>query len=217
MVVATKLYVAHPDLPLSPTIRSLPDIEIGVYSDAGTDPEHDVHFFWIEAPDYDDVEERLAADHTVRAYSAIVDTERRRTYRIDFSTDAMLITPSIVDAGGLMVESRSYSDGWMLHLQLRDHGALFVINEYAQQNDIHLDILELHQNEEPDDELEFGLTKAQQEALVSAYVQGYYDEPRKTSLEELGSNLGITSTSVSGRLRRGSAKLIEELLVDDHE
>ena len=215
MVIATKLYVEHPDIPLTTTIRSVPDIELGVYTDSGTDPEHDVYFYWIEAPDYDAVEEALAADPTVAAYSTIVDTERRRTYRIEYSTDAMLVAPAIADAGGLTIESRSSSNGWMMHLQLRDHGALFELNEYASRNDIHLDILELRQNDEPDDRLEFGLTSAQREALVRAYVQGYYDEPRRTSLEELASTLGISSTSVSGRLRRGSTRLIEEILMDE--
>lgn len=217
MVVAAKLYVEHADLPLSPTIRAHRDAEFGVYSDAGTDPEHDVYFVWVETADYDAVEESLAADHTVAEYVAIVDTEDRRTYRIDYSADATLLSPAVVDAGCLLVESRSYSKGWLFHLQLRDHGDLFTINEYARGHDVHLDVLELRQNQETEDGLEFGLTSAQQEALVSAYVQGYYDEPRETSLEGLGASLGITSTSVSGRLRRGSARLIEAVLVDEEE
>jgi len=215
MVIATKLYVEHPDLPLTPTIRSSPDVELGVFSDAGTDPENDVYIFWIEAPDYDAVERSLAADHTVDSYSVLVEGDRRWTVRVEYSDEVTLITPEIVDVGGLTVESRSYSNGWMIHLQLRDHDALFALNEYAKENDIHLDILELHQGEEPEDPREFGLTEAQREALVSAYVQGYYDVPRSTSLEELASTLDISLTAVSGRLRRGSARLVEDILVED--
>lgn len=215
MVIATKLYVEHPDLPLTPTIRALPDVDLGVFSDAGTDPEHDVYIFWIEAPDFDAVEGALAEDHTVADFSVILESESRWTYRIEYSDDSMPITPAIVETGGLTVEARSYSNGWMLHLQLRDHDALFSLNEYAKENDVHLDILELHQTEGRDELLEFGLTESQREALVTAFVQGYYDKPRNASLEELASTLGISSTAASGRLRRGSAQLIEEILLDD--
>lgn len=217
MVIAAKLYLEHPDLPLTPTIQSLGGGELGVFSDVGTDPEHDVYIFWIEAPEFDAVERALAEDHTVTDCSVIVESEGRWTCRVEYSEDVTLITPGIVDAGGLTVEARSYSNGWLLHVQLPDHDALYAINEYATARDIHLDILELHADDDSDDRREYWLTEAQREALVSAYVQGYYDTPRTTSLEDLASSLGITSTAASGRLRRGSARLVEEALVDEED
>jgi predicted DNA binding protein len=217
MVIATKLYVAHPDLPLTPTIRSNPDVELGVFSEAGTDPEHDAYIFWFEQPDTDTLRRSLEEDHTVDSFSVIVEDEQRLTVLIEYTDEVMLVTPVIVDLGGLTVESRSYSNGWMIHVQLHDHQALFALNEYAKENDIHLDILELHQNEERDERSEFGLTEAQREALVSAYVQGYYDVPRRTTLKELASTLDISLTAVSGRLRRGSARLIEDVVIEDSD
>lgn len=217
MVIALKLYAEHPDLPLTPTIRALKDVEIGVFSDAGTDPDHDVYIFWIEAPEFDAVGRALDDDLTVADHSVLVKSGSRWTYRIEYSDDVTVITPGIVEAGGLTVEARSYSNGWLIHLQLQDHDALFSLNEYAKEHDIHLDVLELHQNDEREETREYGLTESQRDGLVTAYVHGYYDNPRQTSLEELASTLGISSTSVSGRLRRGSARLIEAVLVDDDE
>lgn len=217
MVITAKLYVEHPDLPLTPTIRDLREVEFGVFSDAGTDPEHDVYIFWIEAPDFDAVERALAEDHTVEECHVIVESRDRRTCRMEYTDEATLITPAIVEIGGLTVEARSYSNGWMIHLQLRDHDALFALNEYAKENDIHLDILELHQGEGRADLHEFGLTDAQRDALVTAFVQGYYDKPRTASLDDIASTLDISSTSASGRLRRGSDRLIGEVLMDEDD
>lgn len=217
MVITAKLYVEHPDLPLTPTIRDLREVEFGVFSDAGTDPEHDVYIFWIEAPDFDAVERALAEDHTVEECHVIVESRDRRTCRMEYTDEATLITPAIVEIGGLTVEARSYSNGWMIHLQLRDHDALFALNEYAKENDIHLDILELHQGEGRADLHEFGLTEAQRDALVTAFVQGYYDKPRTASLDDIASTLDISSTSASGRLRRGSDRLIGEVLMDEDD
>ncbi|MEA5389123.1 helix-turn-helix domain-containing protein [Haloarculaceae archaeon H-GB11] len=52
------------------------------------------------------------------------------------------------------------------------------------------------------------MTETQREALVLAYERGYFDSPRKVSLEEVAEELGITQQSLSSRLRRGHRRLI---------
>jgi predicted DNA binding protein len=218
-MISATVYAQHPDLALSHTIQSLSaaDGETEVVSDAGTDPEHDVYYFWIEAPDFDAVEETLVEDHTVANFSVITGAENKRTYRIEYSDEAKLITPTVTDIGGITRESRSYSNGWKLHLQFRNHDGLSALYEYASEEDIRLELIELRQQEENDASVDFGLTESQQEALMAAFMQGYYDEPREASLEELASFLGISQTAVSGRLKRGSARLIEKILINDSD
>lgn len=213
--ISTRVYVEHPDLALTDTIRSLSDGEISVISDVGTDPQHDVYFFRITATDFDDVESALAADHTVDDFSVVFEIGGQRTYRIEYSDDAKLITPAITERGGLTLETTSYLNGWMLQLQLEDHDALYDLDEYARAEGIRFDVLELKQHDELDDRFDFGLTDSQAEALIAAYRHGYYDEPRDASLEELASLLDLSRTATSGRLRRGSATLVEKILDDD--
>lgn len=215
MTVSTTVYVTHPELGLVPTIRSLDDVDIGVVPDAGTDPEHNVYFFWVEATDFDAVEAALASDETVAEYAMVSETPGRRTYRITYSDRATLISPMITEMDGLMLDSQSHDDGWVVELQLPDHNTLYRLGERADEGDIRFDVLEIHQSEPDDADSEFALTEPQIEALVSAYEHGYYDEPRETTLEELGAVLGISRTAVSGRLKRASSRLIEERLAAD--
>ena len=56
------------------------------------------------------------------------------------------------------------------------------------------------------------MTAAQREALLTAYEEGYFEEPRKTSQQEVVDRLGISSTAAGGRIRRGMSKLIETSL-----
>lgn len=216
-MISTRVFVTHPDLALVPTIRSLPDTDLGVVSDAGTDPQHDAHFFWVEAPDFEAFERALDVDHTVASFSEVTQTESGWAYRITYSDEATLVTPSVTDAGGLVRESRSKDDGWMLELQLQSHDALYDINSAAQQAGVRFDVLELRQTENADVDSGFPLTEPQVEALMTAYIHGYYDEPRAIFLSGLSDLLGISETAVSGRLRRGSARLIEATLVDEDE
>lgn len=217
MVISTTVYVEHPDLALGPTIQSLGDLDVGVVSDAGTDPQHDVHFFWVEAGEFEAFEGALDADHTVESYSSVAGTAHRRTYRIDYSDAAKLFSPAVTAAGGLVLDSYSHANGWVLELELQDHGTLYELDAFAEAEGMRFDVLELRQTDETDDDAEFGLTEPQIEALVNAYVQGYYNEPRETSLAGLSERLGISQTAVSGRLRRGSARLVEEVLVNADE
>lgn len=215
MTISTRIYAEHPDLALAHTIRTLPDIRVGVLSDAGTDPVHEGYMFWIEAPDFDAVDEALSDDPTVAAFSTVDESPERRTYRIAYTDKAKLLTPTVLDMGGLTKEARSHANGWMLRLQLRDHDALVGLDDFAEEHGIQLEILDLQQNAQSTNRLNYGLTDRQIEALVAAHAHGYYDEPRQISLEELASILGISNTAVSGRLSRGSARLIEDVLVDD--
>lgn len=216
-MIAARIYVEHPDLALSSTIRSVTDAEIRVITDVGTDPFHSVYTFRIEAPDFDEVESALRADHTVDDFTCVVEMAGHRTYRIEYNDDAKLITPHVTERGGLTLASKSYLNGWMLRLQLESHDDLCDLAEHAQVEGIQLEILELTQNNHLDDQSEFGLTASQMEALVTAYKHGLYDEPRQVSVEELAELLDISRTAVSGRLRRGASKLVEELLLEEPE
>jgi len=55
-----------------------------------------------------------------------------------------------------------------------------------------------------------GLTDRQHEALRTAYELGYFDIPRRASLEDVATELDLAASSVSERLRRAQTRLIEE-------
>jgi hypothetical protein len=55
-----------------------------------------------------------------------------------------------------------------------------------------------------------GLTDRQHEALRIAYELGYFDIPRRASLEDVATELDVSPSSVSERLRRAQTQLIEE-------
>jgi predicted DNA binding protein len=212
VVISLQVYVEHPDLALTPAISSLSDVDLGVVSDAGTDPDNDVYFFWVEAEDFDAVERAFDEDPTVADYHSVIEAESQRTYGIEYADDASLLSPVITDMGGIILESQSHSMGWLLAVHLADHEALNRLNEYLSAEDFRYEVFEIQHVDRIDDQTDFGLTKEQIEAMVCAYVHGYYDQPRQISLAELGSVLEISETAVSGRLRRGSARLAEAVL-----
>ncbi len=53
------------------------------------------------------------------------------------------------------------------------------------------------------------LTDPQREALWTAYEMGYFEIPRTADLNEVATELGITASSLSERLRRAQTHLVE--------
>jgi AraC-like DNA-binding protein len=58
---------------------------------------------------------------------------------------------------------------------------------------------------------EVSVTEKQREAVRAAVEMGYYDEPRKASLADLASRLGISRSALSQRLNAVESKLVETL------
>jgi hypothetical protein len=59
------------------------------------------------------------------------------------------------------------------------------------------------------------VTDAQQEALWTAHEMGYFEVPRRNSLEAIADELGVSQPALSERLRRANANLVEDFLARD--
>ncbi len=56
---------------------------------------------------------------------------------------------------------------------------------------------------------DYMLTEKQELAIIYAYLMGYYQFPRKTSLKELATKLGLSVSTLAELLRKAEAKIIE--------
>jgi len=61
----------------------------------------------------------------------------------------------------------------------------------------------------PVEEYEDPLTSKQEIALVLAYLYGYYAHPRRTSIRELASKLGMSGSALAELLRKAELKVIK--------
>ncbi|GGN94672.1 MULTISPECIES: helix-turn-helix domain-containing protein [Haloarcula] len=215
MSITAKVYIEHERLALVPTLRTLEDVDIRVITQGNTDPGSTVFPFLIEYDDRGELEAALEEDPTVDNYELVDWTDRTGIYYIEHTPETKLISTVVTDVNGFLVHTETKRHGWLVRLLLPDRAALNTIWEYANENDIALDIIEIYGNSETGGEPSYGLTAEQRTALTIAYEEGYFGEPRDVSLNEVAEVIGLSSTAMSGRLRRGMRNLVGATLVDD--
>jgi predicted DNA binding protein len=215
MSITAQVHIEHEQLSLGPTLRALDGIKIRVVSQENTDPGATLFPFFIEYEDRQELERMLEADETVAAYELVDWTGERGIYYIEHTQEAELISSVVTDVNGFLLHTETRNNGWLVRLLLPDKEALSTIWEYAVDRDIKFEILEIYENQDAGGEASFGLTDQQEEALIAAYRRGYFNEPRDVFLDEIAQELGLSSTAMSGRLRRGMRSLIAATLMAD--
>ncbi len=221
MAVITDVRFAHDDGALAGTLATLPDLEATVVSETSTDPGGHYHLRF-ENVDPDRLADVLESDHTVNEATPMRESGENRLWEVEFAPETKLLAPLVTDEGGFVLEAQSVPAGtdlevrgWNERWLLPDREALHGVWQHARDVDFEFDVLELHQHGQTDAEYPGpdALTDEQREALVAAYEEGYFAEPRETSLEELAESLDISASAVRGRINRGLRSLIGAGLV----
>lgn len=214
MSVLAIVHVAHPDLALSPTIQECPDALIRVMPQAATDPETGLFFFLVKA-NGEPIESAFERDHTVSECEEVGDSPSESVYRLQHPDGTKLLTPKTLELGGLMREATSDATGWTIRFQFPNREALSKLWDHCKNEDISFDLQQIFRDQSWDTSELMALTDPQLNALTTAYEEGYFEEPRETSLEELAAMLDISPAAVGGRIRRGTAVLINTMLVQE--
>lgn len=214
--------LSSPDLMLVHTMRAVPDASIeSIYHAAATASVPSLFYsIQCDSVDRERLEDVLADDPSVREATLTEELEERWIYRIELTSNQLLVVPRLVELGGAFLRARSADDGWTIKTRMPDREALVEFKSFCDEVDVGFEVQQLYQTaQEGEDDAtgEHGLTAAQREALVTAYEVGYFEEPRRASLRDLGEELGVSSTAAGGRIRRGTALLVEELLQPSSE
>jgi predicted DNA binding protein len=56
------------------------------------------------------------------------------------------------------------------------------------------------------------LTEKQRKALITAYILGYYDIPKKISFVQLAERLDLSRSTVDMKLRRAERRLLSHII-----
>lgn len=215
MSLIAVVHLAHEKLALSPTASQLPSLDIQVVTNSMTDPETELFFFEVrsETGDFAEFEAAIEDDETVADPLVVAESETTRMYRLKHLSETEFLSPTISELGGLVLDAKTDETGWRLRLQLPDREALATLWEHCRDEGIAFELIRIFENDETASTTP-NVSPEQRTALLEAYRNGYFQEPREATQADLAEALDICSTAVGGRLRRGTRGLIEDVLLD---
>ena len=214
--VIAEIRLTHPDLVLTRTIRTVPEMTTELEYQTIAGPESYYLFFKVYGGDFDDFDAAVAEDPTVGESVVTVEGEGFRIYRMLLTSTEHLVLPEAANLGLRVLYARDADDGggggWLATLEVPEMESLQRFRDHCAGRDVAFSVVRLYR---PDDDsgAEFGLTPVQRETLVTAYENGYFEDPRDASVDDLGSLLGVSPSAVSGRLRRGLRNLVKSTLL----
>lgn len=98
----------------------------------------------------------------------------------------------IVDSNLTLLSATGSSSRWRFRCRAADRDRIVAFQTYCRDHDIAITLHRLFTTAEFPEERPRVVTSKQREALVLALEEGYFDEPRRVSLSELGAMLGIS-------------------------
>lgn len=114
---------------------------------------------------------------------------------------------SLAAGESVIDRNRVTGSGWVQTGWFADRAAFDELSDFWQRN-AGFELRRLTRDGEPEPPGD-GLTDCQREALRVAYERGYFEVPRRASLEDLAIELGVSASSLSERLRRAQRHLVE--------
>ena len=209
MATLVEFSVSADDFPFGTLFASVPGVTVELERIVPT-TESLFPYVWIRGGDRAAIESALESATAVESFALIDDLGRRGLlYRATWSPTVDGIIETIVASDVTLLSATGKRDRWTFRLRADDHGAIGAFQDRCREKGIRIDVSRLQPLRAVDRDA--GITSAQLEALELAYERGYFDDPRRATLDELATELGITRQSLAGRLRRGHRSVLAEL------
>lgn len=198
---------------LRETLTQLPELVVTVEAQYEYD-ESTYFLFWAEGVDFEAVTEALATDPTVTNCTKLAETPIQCLYQTCFTkTGCTASTYDLMSERNIvLLDARGTHEGWTVRMLFPTRETLSAYYDECQERDLSPTILAKYEEVEAPTRAKAELTAAQWEALTTAFDAGYFEIPRRTSLEDIADQLGISRQATSERIRRAQAALLDRQL-----
>ena len=154
------------------------------------------------------VGENRRSHEAIGCITLLHERKRHNTYWLDWRADPIPFLGELKAVNGVIVEGIGNADHWRFTLRFPDADALTEFHETIRRRGFSFTIRKVTKSGRSI--TPHGLTPEQYEALTLAFERGYFAVPRQIDLIELATELDISDTAVSQRLRRGMQVLLRE-------
>lgn len=215
MSIVAEFDIPSEAVPGGKTLTDLPEARIQLERIV---PSNDrvLPFFWVFAADPGAFLRHLRSEPDVADVAILTETDLGTLYRAEWTAEAIVIN-GIKTLQATIIEAEGTASGWHFQVRAEDRQRLAAFQEIFTDQDIPVEVKRVYNFAEVVEGTR-PVTPEQREMLVTAYEEGYYDQPRQTTQRDLGEAFDISGRAVSNRLRRGTKNLIASSLLEptDH-
>ena len=175
-------------------------------------------YIWVSGVQPDRIERELSSQTDVK-YAEVIDQDGDNALvRITWQTTPEGLISLFEKSQVTVLEGIRSSGRWEFTLRFPDHEALSAFHQRCLNTNFQVKLNWIQDPAYPGERTsQFGLTDAQQEALILAFDVGYFSIPREMTLGTFAEQVGVSDTAISQRLRRGTAALVENTLITSNE
>jgi len=196
--------------PLAEASRAVPETRFSGRDVVLEDDQARKFRFAVRGGQFEAVEAALDADPTVADYTVLTTTADSAHYVVTYAetADTRGTYPVAVEHDIAYLDFELRDGEYTVRARVPDRDALTALREYCRTNDFPFALDRIYE-ETAIDAVGSPLTDPQSEAMRVAYEQGYFDSPRRATLDAIADEIGVSRQAVAARLRRGHKRLIE--------
>ena len=173
--------------------------------------------FWASGDDFDAYEAALGSSAEIADFAILTDLPQHRLYRV---TMAEAVTEDVLHSVAVehdvtLIDVTMTAEWLHFLARFPTREALAALRSACRARGMGFRLEHLYEERATAKDgggRRYGVTEAQREALLLALDAGYFDVPRRTKLETIAGELGISTSALSTRLRRGQRSLLTHTL-----
>lgn len=214
MTVIADITVPADAFPLGRVLEDLPAVEIELERIVPL-REAIIPLFWISGADPAVIETTLRDHAETESVEQLTAAEDRTLFEVHWGPEINGVIQALIDTRAKILEATGTANTWDFRLRFSSHEDLSAFNVALTESDVPVTLRHIYNPTLPDEG--DALSPQQRDALLTAYRQGYFEVPRRTTLTELADTVEISDSALSQRLRRATRALVEDTLLTDEQ
>lgn len=219
MVCVASVDVEHPQLLMSPTISSRPDLTLRSEYYCPTPAGESAFFFAARGSDLDGLAEDLRRDPTVAEPVRTVVPGPDRVFRVAVDPTDLVVWPHLAELNLHVSEAQTTASGWRFTLRAGGRDPFSEFSNHCDRLGVDFRLNSISDGAHPGGRedpvsLRFDLTARQYEVARRAIEMGYFGGDATT--EEIAAALDISPSTLSEHLKTVQEKVFVTLFGDDN-
>lgn len=202
MATEATFTVPSDQFPLGTVFEQLPGVTVELERMI---PAQDIviPYFWVRGTEVEDIEGAFQDHPGVEDIRLVDSVDDQYLMRVEWTLGHEGILSTLTATQIPLVEAVGTNEQWTFDVRGDDQQDIASFQQRCRDLEIPITLTRLHALTPIDADTEAALTDKQQEALLFAYQQGYFNTPRDVTMEDIGEELGISQQAVASRLRGG--------------